>query len=314
MAIPKYPPELTQAQWTRNKGLVAKASARDTGLGALMAQSETLYKAVDWDKFDVRKVLAGGATGAQAQEAYQAAYNEYAKKVKPLVAKVTELHNKSVIIEGQFKNSKTIPKTTTAYVTKIKDSSKLFAAQAETVKAELEAFQTAAAHPTVEDAVGMEWFLKLNRVNFYKNARVLAWTTNADLSLSAADNQPNSELKQLQTDAKEEINVFKDRVAKLNALKPKRFEKKSGIKQAATLWREASDAYLVMKPGLQGIIRTWSNTQSGFVRSHGGQERMNAWTREHAAAFQLHQEVERILHEQEPLINSLDEHIDNIAR
>jgi hypothetical protein len=314
MAIPKYPPELTQAQWNTNKGLIAKASAGATGLGPLMLQCEALYKAVAWNKFDVTKVLAGGATGEQAQEGYKAAYNEFAQKVTPLVKKVTELHNKSVTIEATFLKSKLIPKSTTAYVTKVKTTSQLFAAQAQAVRGELDAFLTAASHPMVEDAVGTDWFLKLNRITFFKNSQVVNWTTNADLGLSAADDKPNSELKEVQADAKKEIAIFKDRVTKLNALKTKRFEKKSGIKQAATLWREASDAFFVMKPGLQGIVRTWAVTQSNLVKGHGGQERMNTWTHAHAAAFQLHQAVERILHEQEPLLNSLDEHIDNIAR
>ena len=58
MAIPTYPVILTQADWNKKKGLFAKM-AGETGLGALMLQTETLYKAVDWNKFDVRKVLAG---------------------------------------------------------------------------------------------------------------------------------------------------------------------------------------------------------------------------------------------------------------
>src|SRR5260370_39807152 len=74
MAIPAYPVILTQADWTKKKGLFAKA--KETGLGALMTECERQYKAVAWAKFDVRKVLAGGATGTQAQEGYMDAYKE----------------------------------------------------------------------------------------------------------------------------------------------------------------------------------------------------------------------------------------------
>jgi len=309
MAIPAYPVILTQADWTRKKGLFAKA--KETGLGALMTECERQYKAVAWAKFDVRKVLAGGATGNQAQEGYMDAYNEFTKKVKPLADKVGELNAKAITTENTFRNSKLIPSSSTAQVTKIKEASKLFEAQLLTVKVELEAFHTAAAMPKVEDSVGEDWFLKLNRIKFYTNARVLAWTTNADLGISAGDGKVNSELKGIQADAKAELAVFKDRVTKLNALKAKRLEKKAGIKQAATLWREASDAFLVMKPGIQGIVRSWAVTQSHLA---GSQQKMAAWEDQHKAAMALHKEVEQILHHEEVLINPLDEHIDEIAR
>jgi len=259
----------------------------------------------------VRKALAGGATGAQANEGYMDAYNEFTKKVKPLATKVGELHAKAVTAETTFKSSKLIPTSSLAHVTKVKDAAKLFEAQLLTVKSELEAFNKAAALPTVEDSVGADWFNKLNRVKFYTNARVVAWTTNADLAISAGDGKVNSELKAIQADAKAELAVFKDRVAKLNALKTKRLEKKAGIKQAATLWREASDSFLVMKPGIQGIHRSWAVTQTQLA---GKKEKFTTWEEQHGSAMALHKEVERILHQEEMLINPLDEHIDEIAR
>jgi hypothetical protein len=311
MAIPPYPVILTQSDWNKKKGLFAKA-AGETGLGALMTECERQYKAVAWAKLDVRKALAGGATGGQAQQGYAEAYNEFTKKVKPLAAKVGELETKAIAAETKFRNTKTIPSSSTAHVTKVKEAAKLFEAQLLTVKAELDAFEKASALPTVEDSVGTEWFLKLNRIKFYTNTRVLAWTTNADLAISADDGKVNSELKQIQADAKAELAVFKDRVTKLNALKSKRLEKKAGIKQAATLWREASDAFLVMKPGIQGIVRSWAVTQNSLV-GKDGRSKIEAWEHQHANAMALHKEVERILHQEEVLINPLDEHIDQIA-
>jgi len=309
MAIPAYPVILTQADWTKKKGLFAKA--KETGLGALMTECERQYKAVAWVKFDVSKALAGGATGDQARTGYMEAYNEFAKKVKPLADKVGDLNAKAIATETTFRNSKLIPSSSTAHVTKIKDASKLFEAQLLAVKGELDAFQKVTALPTVEDSVGSAWFANLNKVKFYTNARVLAWTTNADLAISAGDGKVNSELKGIQADAKAELAVFKDRVTKLNALKSKRLEKKAGIKQAATLWREASDAFLVMKPGIQGIVRSWAVTQNHLA---GSKEKITTWEQQHSAAMALHKEVEQILHHEEVLINPLDEHIDEIAR
>src|SRR4030095_6768860 len=133
MAIPTYPVILTQADWNKKKGIFAKA-AGETGIGALMLQTETLYKAVDWNKFDVRKVLAGGATGSQAQNGYMDAYNEFAKKVKPLPDKIGDLEAKAGAVETTFRNSKTIPASSAAHVGKIKAAAKLFEAQALAVR------------------------------------------------------------------------------------------------------------------------------------------------------------------------------------
>lgn len=310
MAIPQYPIILTQADWNKKKGLFAKA--KETGLGALMTECERQYKAVAWNKLDVRKALAGGATGLQANEGYMDAYNEFMKKVKPLATKVGELEAKATTTETTFRTSKLIPSSSTAHVTKVKEAAKLFEAQLLMVKSELDAFNKAAVLPTVEDSVGSDWFLKLGRVKFYTNARVLAWTTNAELAISAGDGQVNGELKNIQEDAKKELAVFKDRIAKLNALKSKRLEKKAGIKQAATLWREASDAFLVMKPGIQGIVRSWAVTQNQLA-GKDGKAKIDAWEHQHASAMALHKEVESILHQEETLINPLDEHIDQIA-
>lgn len=312
MAIPKYPDILTQTNWNKNKGLFAKA-AGETGLGALMQQTETLYKDVDWNKFDVNKALAGGATGAAAQEAYQDAYNEFNKKVKPFAAKVAELQNKAAVTETKFKASRTIPSSSTAHVGRVKEAAKLLAAQGLAVRGELDAFEKAAASPTVEEAVGVEWFDNLNKIKFYRNAQVLAWTTNAELGLSANDNQPNRELTDLQQAAKKEIAAAKAGLAKLTALKTKRFDRKIGIKQAAAAWREVSDTFFVMKPGVQGLVRTWSVTQTVLV-GKGGKAKVDAWEKQHPQAMALHKAVERILHEEEPLMNSLDEHIDSVAR
>lgn len=312
MAKPLYPVILTQADWNKKKGLFAKAAVRETGLGALMQQCEALYKAVSWDKLDVSKALAGGATGDKAREGYGEAYNEFTKKVTPLAAKAKELENKAAATEITFRGKKTIPSSSTAHVGKVKEAAKLLNAQALAIKGELEAFTKVMQLPTVEESMEAAWFSKLNRLSSYKNTKVLAWTTNADLRLSVKDGKPNSALIDLQNDLKKEIAIVKDSVAKLNALKSKRLEKSVGYKQLADLWRQASDAFLPMKPGMQGIIRAWSVTQTQLAGS-GGQHLVTAWETQHPAANTLHKAVERILHEEEVTVNALDEAVDKIA-
>jgi hypothetical protein len=307
MAIPTYPVILTQADWNKKKGLFAKM-AGETGLGALMLQTETLYKAVDWDKFDVRKVLAGGATGSQAQGGYMDAYNEFTKKVKPLADKIGELEAKAGTVETTFRNSKKIPASSAAHVTKIKTAAKLFEAQALAVKGELEAFNKAAALPTVEDSVGADWFNKLDRIKFYTNPQAIAWTTNKQLGLSAGDGKVNAKLTGIQADAKRELAAFKAAITQLKALKTQRLERKAAIKKAADAWHEAGDAFVVMKPGFMGIVRSWAVAQSDLA---GSREKMTAWEKKYPAAMALHKQVERLVHEAEVLVNAQEDFIDH---
>jgi hypothetical protein len=148
-----------------------------------MQQSETLYKAVAWDKPTSTRPCRAAPPAPRRSPGYMDGYNECTKKVKPLIAKVTELQNKAAVTETKFKATKTIPSSSTAHVGKVQEAAKLFAAQATMVRSELEAFNKASALPAVQDSVGSDWFVKLGRIKFYTNAQLLAWTTNADWAL-----------------------------------------------------------------------------------------------------------------------------------
>jgi hypothetical protein len=164
---------------------------------------------------------------------------------------------------------------------------------------------------TVEDAVGEAWFENLARVNFYRNADVLEWCRTMELAISADDGQMDSEIEQILSSASKEIQLFKDVAAKLQAARDKRFEKRAAIKNVAKLWRQASDAFFVMKPGVMGLHRAVAVRQNQLA---GSKEKYQTWERAHRDALTLHKKVERILFDAEPQINALDEHIDQIER
>src|SRR5665213_2142073 len=52
MSTPTIPAILTDANWQKEKGVVAKLVKRETGIGELMKQLATAYGTVDWTKFD----------------------------------------------------------------------------------------------------------------------------------------------------------------------------------------------------------------------------------------------------------------------
>ena len=95
----------------------------------------------------------------------------------------------------------------------------------------------------------------LERVRFYRNSDVLRWCRTAELAISADDGKPDSEIEKILDDAEKEVQLFKSIAAKLQAARDKRFEKRAAIKNVAKLWHDASDAFMVMKPGIMGLHR-----------------------------------------------------------
>src|SRR5260221_5633672 len=76
MAIPKILPILTETEWNKNKGAIAKL-AGETGIGALMKQVKKDYDAVHWGFFDVQRALKSGVSPEVAKHALETAKAEY---------------------------------------------------------------------------------------------------------------------------------------------------------------------------------------------------------------------------------------------
>lgn len=54
-----YPDNLTKKHWDKQKGLLAKAAGA-TGVGEAAQKAETAFKAIDWTKFDIVKLMPLG--------------------------------------------------------------------------------------------------------------------------------------------------------------------------------------------------------------------------------------------------------------
>src|SRR5262245_18978701 len=106
MAIRKIPVILTEADWKKNKGLLAKGVG-ETGVGAAMGQLKTAYEAVDWDKFDVKKALKGGAaTTGGGGGGGGGGKLEWEKKVIPLLGKAYSLDDAAKNALAKYKAAK----------------------------------------------------------------------------------------------------------------------------------------------------------------------------------------------------------------
>jgi hypothetical protein len=310
MATPKYPDVLLEANWNKNKGLLAKA-AGETGVGAQMKLVKVKFDDIKWEMFDVSKTLKGGADADQATVALSAARGAYEKRVKPLIIEIDKLAKKAEDAEKKFKASKTIPKASGEHAAKVKTAAKLLSAQVKALNGEFAAFEKVVESATVEDAVGAAWFDRLARVRFYQDSDVLKWARTMELAISAGDGQMDGEIEKILSDAHKEIQLFKSVVVKLQAARDKRFEKRAAIKNVAKLWRDASDAFFVMKPGVMGLHRAVAVRQNQLA---GSKDKFQAWARDHRDALALHAKVEKIFFDEEANLNALDEHIDQIDR
>lgn len=308
MAVPKYPDILKESDWNKNKGNLAKL-AGETGVGAQMKVVAAKFADVDWGLFDVRTALKGGATADKAKQALVLAQGAYDKKVKPLITEIDKLAKKADEAQKKFKASKTIPKSSAEHAAKVVTAAKLFSAQAKAVNGEFDAFEKVMDAATVEDAVGTAWFENLGRVSFFRNGDVLKWCQTLELAISADDGLVDSEVQSTLADAYKETQLFKTAVAKLMAARDKRFEKRAAIKNVAKIWRDASDSFFVMKPGIMGLHRAVAVRQNELA---GSKEKYEIWAKAHKDALNLHKKVERILFDEEPKLNALDEYIDRI--
>lgn len=119
-----YPPELTKAQWDRNKGVMAKLFVGKTDVGAALAAVELEFKRCGFsavkgfgglDPLDLAEYKKGLLSGLAKGET---AINN---KLGPLKVIATQAH-------ADFAKSKTVPKSATTYVKGILDAITTFKA------------------------------------------------------------------------------------------------------------------------------------------------------------------------------------------
>ena len=126
-AYPVYPKKLTNKEWQKKKGKIAKVAGK-TGIGAAMKRSKALYKQVDWKVFDPYMALSKEQRTVENIDAlYKEARKEYAGKVQPLRESVKELRDLAEDVAKKWKKKKTIPKKSRKYVASIaKEADRFF--------------------------------------------------------------------------------------------------------------------------------------------------------------------------------------------
>jgi hypothetical protein len=120
MALPVYPKILTDADWQKQKGIVAKIVKKETGIGELMKKLDAAYKAVTWDKFDAFRALPYNNMRSMeaVDKAIVDAKTEHAK-VEPVRQAAFALRDQARAIAAEWKKSKLIPSSSIKHVEEV---------------------------------------------------------------------------------------------------------------------------------------------------------------------------------------------------
>jgi hypothetical protein len=312
MPAPQLPTILTESDWSRNKGTIAKI-AGETGIGAALQNVKRAFDAVNWNRFDPEQACQGARAPSDIDRALTELANEFRGKVEPLRGELAKVHDLANNTATKFKANKLIAASSTEHVLKLGMAAMQFMAQLKLLGTPAPGFAKAKEKLSVvlvDELVGAEWFQTLATLQFPRDADLKKWIEDPQMSLSMADGAKNSNLENIQRRAGVELRRFVDIATRLNSLKGRTVQRSDGIGNFAKLWREASDCFYVMKPGLQGIHREWAIRQGQLEAAPKGRPTAEiAFKRNDMEA--LHKRVEVLLFNEEVKMQKLDKIVDD---
>ena len=107
---PPYPKTLTNKDWQKKKGVIAKIVGK-TGIGDQMKTLEANYKAIDWKQLDALTALQGKDQNMEKLEDFKKSSKAYYQsKVLPVREEALNLSRLADKVADQWKKSKKIPK------------------------------------------------------------------------------------------------------------------------------------------------------------------------------------------------------------
>src|ERR1039457_2882297 len=115
MSIPDYPTTLTNADWQKKKGLLAKM-AGETGIGAALIKATTAHEAVDWAKIDVLNAYPNLQALEDAEKVAKEAFHA---KVSHLIDELVKVRTLAQAVAKTFQQKKTIPASAVKAVTDV---------------------------------------------------------------------------------------------------------------------------------------------------------------------------------------------------
>ena len=130
MKPPEYPKILTNKEWQKEKGIIAKLVGK-TGVGEQMDKVANKFNAVEWAKFYAKLVCAkekGVVATVHVDEKLQQAKDEYRKSVEPLRQELAKLKDVAKKAAELFKKKTAVPKSSTKYAEEVAKAAEQFSA------------------------------------------------------------------------------------------------------------------------------------------------------------------------------------------
>lgn len=140
MAI-TYPPILTNGNWQKQKGLIAKVVAGETGIGAALTKLQAGFGAIDQSK------LSAAGWGKlhnpeEVDEALKQAKGYYTSKVEPFRKQCFEVASLARKREEEFKKSSKIPASSRKHVGEIAQAASNLGTEFKSLDKEFAGFET----------------------------------------------------------------------------------------------------------------------------------------------------------------------------
>lgn len=114
-ADPTWPLILTDRDWQKKKGSVAKVAGK-TGIGVAMTAAEKAFAKIDWPKFDARNMLPHDRDPDKIKAAKANCATLYKSTVEPARVKLKDLRDVATKQATAWKKNKLIPATTVKHL------------------------------------------------------------------------------------------------------------------------------------------------------------------------------------------------------
>ena len=111
MADISFPGDLNKAEWKKNKGIIAEIAKGSTGIGKLLDQLHTSY-----DKINFTLLEALGPKSKELKSPTAPETKALMSNVNALLADINELLGLARTAQKQFRASKVVMKSVTAYL------------------------------------------------------------------------------------------------------------------------------------------------------------------------------------------------------
>jgi hypothetical protein len=126
--IPEYPDILTNANWQKNKGTIAKIAGGETGIGDLLKAAKAAFDEIEWQLFRITEAAEGSGKN-RTMESIEAAYQKALKqggKLKTLDTAVRDVERKAEQVAKEWAANKKIPSASAKHVKSLAEAAKTF--------------------------------------------------------------------------------------------------------------------------------------------------------------------------------------------